>query len=1516
MNCLIILTTEYIRPVRLGRFWPWALAALLVCLPAALPGAVTTITFAGTFVDRTNASGPISYHFEAGIQSAVNNFGNVLNYAGTVPASSQAGWMDPQGVPLQGDGRYADFRRSNGAFVLGATYALAPSRPAITTPLGSVHFTNGLADGAWLGRDASGITANTGIWGATQLAQQNPQRLKTIGDPIQLATGASTAERTLFSFYGARSWRFVISYNSVLAAGQGSPGAVGYGWSHSFEARVSTAGVNRLLQWNNTQQNTFVPKADTPGSFVSTEDAVRHDLLVTQPDGGWMLIRVDQSKLIFNAGGRLVEDRDPHGRKLLLAYDGSGRIATITDPVSATKLTFTYVFGTARIDTITDATGGVVSFGYTSGQLLNRIVNQDGKQVIFAYNANRALLTVTDHEGVVVSSNTYDADGRVVSQDDGVAGNQPLVMAYAEQGLPGYTLYAASDTNRTTPLPLPVPQRISITQFTSLDGRTINYAYGPDGLLNSATVGGQTTTVNYDAAGSVVSVTDPAGQTSPVTPGITVTATDRIGRPVVYQFDPALNLVALEDALHQRTRYTYDVQNNLTTITDPLNRVTTFAYDSAGNLLTVTDPAGFVTTRAYDSRNNLVATTDSAGQVTTRTYDASNNLIALTDAQGATTAWTYDANSLPLSQTLPRGGVYHYAYTAGRLSEVTDPAGVITRYGYDANGRMLYQEDGLGHRTTFTYDAIGNQLAVTNPLNQTTTSSYDHRNRLRSVTDASGATTAFVYDLNGNLASSTDALGHVTTYAYDGEDRLTSITDASGRVTTRGYDSMGRVIAATARTGGPETFEYDAAGQQTAVIDALGQRTVNHYDSRGRLQDWADPLGRGTGYDHDALGQRTGMHDALGRMTRWERDALGRLVRATEQSGITTAQDYDTDGNLVALANPLAQVTTLSRDPAGRLTAIRTPEGRETVYSYDGQGRLASVVTPTGRTTTYTYDAAGRLSSVTDPAGTVSYGRDVEGRVLTVTEGGQVLRRAYDAIGRLISCTDADGNVIGYAYDGAGRISQLTYPDGRQVGYGYDPAGRLLTVTDWAGRVTTYVYDAVGRVTELRRPNGTKQVRRYDAAGQLTELKEYKPDGATTFYVAIYEYNALGQLTREDVVPAIDAPVAPVMQTFDRDNRLLSHNGAAIDLDADGNLRSIAAGVTPASYSFDARNRLTDAGDVRYVYDAENRRIASVGTSGTTRWIVNPHASPDQVLVRTRPDGTRTCYVYGLGLLEEETGAVVRYYHADRRGDTVALTDASGAVTDQMGYGAYGELVARNGSSDTPFLFNGHWGVQTDGNGLYYLRARYYHPALRRFLSEDGILGCIERPGTLNRFAYTGGDPLGRVDPAGRYDRDVHHDLTFALAVRVGFTQEEAEEIAAADQALDDQWLTGPFLNATARRRFHFATPERREDMLQQAMDAQDLEMFGRYLHAEQDSYAHQRGLMDRDGEPYGPVFGHVFAGFEPDRTDARPELADRMAERTYQQLRSFFDQTHTQKSCDDWANILPVMDHWARIEK
>lgn len=238
-------------------------------------------------------------------------------------------------------------------------------------------------------------------------------------------------------------------------------------------------------------------------------------------------------------------------------------------------------------------------------------------------------------------------------------------------------------------------------------------------------------------------------------------------------------------------------------------------------------------------------------------------------------------------------------------------------------------------------------------------------------------------------------------------------------------------------------------------------------------------------------------------------------------------------------------------------------------------------------------------------------------------------------------------------------------------------------------------------------------------------------------------------MTGETLNPALVATAFTATQTFDHDNRLLTHNGAATTFDADGNLLTIASGVAPASYTYDARNRLTAAGGLTYTYDAENRRVGVTNAVGTTTFVVNPLPALDQVLVRTLPDGTKTFYVYGLGLLHEQTGSTVRYYHHDRRGGTVVMTDGSGVVTDRVAYGIYGEILSRSGTTNTPFLFNGRWGVQTDANELYYHRARYYHPSLRRFLNQDSVLGSVGDSASLNRFAYANGNPVSLIDPFG-----------------------------------------------------------------------------------------------------------------------------------------------------------------------
>ncbi|RKZ81583.1 MAG: hypothetical protein DRR19_22005 [Candidatus Parabeggiatoa sp. nov. 1] len=136
------------------------------------------------------------------------------------------------------------------------------------------------------------------------------------------------------------------------------------------------------------------------------------------------------------------------------------------------------------------------------------------------------------------------------------------------------------------------------------------------------------------------------------------------------------------------------------------------------------------------------------------------------------------------------------------------------------------------------------------------------------------------------------------------------------------------------------------------------------------------------------------------------------------------------------------------------------------------------------------------------------------------------------------------------------------------------------------------------------------------------------------------------------------------------------------------------------------------------------------------------------MLVYTKADGTQTYYVYGLGLIGQEQAGSYLAYHFYFRGSTVALTDETGIVTERFQYSPYGVLV--DGEVETtPFLFNGMYGVMSDGNGLYHMRARYYSPEIRRFVNQDILLGSVSEGQTLNRYAFVTGRPVSFVDPFG-----------------------------------------------------------------------------------------------------------------------------------------------------------------------
>ncbi len=172
------------------------------------------------------------------------------------------------------------------------------------------------------------------------------------------------------------------------------------------------------------------------------------------------------------------------------------------------------------------------------------------------------------------------------------------------------------------------------------------------------------------------------------------------------------------------------------------------------------------------------------------------------------------------------------------------------------------------------------------------------------------------------------------------------------------------------------------------------------------------------------------------------------------------------------------------------------------------------------------------------------------------------------------------------------------------------------------------------------------------------------------------------------------------------------------------------------SYQYDGDNRLTVANAQHYAYDGHGHRLAAIRNGVTTRYVLDLATPLSQVLMERDSAGNPTAYyVYGLGLVARiSPSGDARYYHYDANGNTVALTNTSGLVTDAYAYSPFGELLTQQGGTPNPFRFLGQFGVMHEGDGINYVRARYYHPATGRFLNKDPLSGTVEAGQTLNPY--------------------------------------------------------------------------------------------------------------------------------------------------------------------------------------
>ncbi|NRQ38596.1 DUF5615 family PIN-like protein [Nonomuraea sp. NN258] len=814
------------------------------------------------------------------------------------------------------------------------------------------------------------------------------------------------------------------------------------------------------------------------------------------------------------------------------------------------------------------------------------------------------------------------------------------------------------------------------------------------------------------------------------------------------------------------TKGTFDDYGRALTATDALGKVTTTAYTPAVGWpyqgAKVTNPLGHVVTTFSSHRNGLpTKLVDANGKTTEIGYDALGRAAKLWEPgqpPGTPTATVdydipFDGNlgqpTAPARTTmrkLLRGTTYlsTYSYEDGfgrpREAQTESPAGgrVVQVTTYDARGlqsassQPVHNTEAPGSGllnppltalpswTRTVYDSMERPTAVIDhhlaAEFRRTTTTYPGLDRIE-VTPPVGGKTVTVSDVFDRTVRTEEwkdgATHHDTTYTYDAAGNVSKITDANGNVRTFTYDWLSRRTATTDPDAGSSTYGYDAAGRPVWTIDGNGAKISTVHDDLGRrTSQWAGEPQTGTKlaewtYDSIAKGQPTAATRYVGAA------AYTDAITSYDDSYRATGTKLSIPATEGALAGDYA--FTASYDAAGNLTSQSMPGkgdlAAETLtFGYTDLGLVEDLTSDYAGGTTYVKET---LFSATARLNERSYGANAQvKRTFTWDEGTGWLNRLTTTAGSQVAQDDT------FTYSKGGQLTRIhDTPAGQYECFGYDGLDRLTAAFTTA--------DATCAAGDGQGVDPYDQSFTYDAVGNLKTVTD---NGVTS----TYGYAAAGaSATRPNAVTSITRPGRTDTYGYDDAGQLVART-------VDGK---------QSTFSWNALGQMDKAvvngAETSMVYDAEGER-----------------------LIRRDPDGSSTLYLGGMEV--RATGGVVKTtrYYSGPDGAVVAMRTSAGiqwlasgmhgstqlAVNDSTGqisrerYLPYGQ---RRGSDDLPFTDRGFLGKTEDAStGLTYLSARYYDPAIAKFVSTDPLLD-LTKPQWTNPYSYAGNNPVGASDPTG-----------------------------------------------------------------------------------------------------------------------------------------------------------------------
>ena len=498
------------------------------------------------------------------------------------------------------------------------------------------------------------------------------------------------------------------------------------------------------------------------------------------------------------------------------------------------------------------------------------------------------------------------------------------------------------------------------------------------------------------------------------------------------------------------------------------------------------------------------------------------------------------------------------------------------------------------------------------------------------------------------------------------------------------------------------TFEQDALGRQTAV--KVGSQTL----SQSAYQN--DPT-------KPNFGTLTATTYGNGAKLSSRYDDFNRVMGVVygEETTPRYEYDYNAKGQVARVRDNLLNRTTQSEyDLANRPVRVKTSEDAKHVYTgqvaYDNvYGNLSEFTEKVGENrqefgTKFGYDDENRPTSLTYSIGATTIGQ-------STTTIDKLNRTTFSAV-KLGSKTFTSEYHFAAGGYGTGSVTNLvasiTQP-GCNCGYGYDDNGNIASATI-NGKWTGYTYDALGQLVRVNDRSDTR-------AG----------DNGSTW---VYEYDCGGNILGKKLYPYANTsgePLQTMRFTYDNANwkdQLTAVDGVTITYDAIGNP------LNDGTWTYTWENgrqlaRMQSANvDAKFVYNENGLRVQKIINGVVTDYVLH-----GKNVVHMTRGADELHFFYDA----QNRPAVVVYngtayaYVKNLQGDVIAILDAAGNVVVSYAYDAWGAPIGKSGSmAETlgtlnPFRYRGY--VFDEETGLYYLRSRYYHASISRFLCIDRWLG-------------------------------------------------------------------------------------------------------------------------------------------------------------------------------------------------